>query len=66
MDYIAVAQTLLFTPGGSTEMCVSVTIVDDQVDEGNEFFTCIITVGGLQQDLVRITIIDDGKCLHEI
>ena len=67
MDYIAVTQTLLFIPGGSTEMCVSVTISDDLVAEGNEFFTCIITVGGLQQDLVQITIIDDdSECLHEI
>ena len=60
-------RALTFTPGGSTEMCVSVTIFNDQVFEGNEFFTCIITVGGQQQDLVQITIIDDdGKCLHEI
>ena len=66
MDYIAVTETLIFTPGGSTEMCVSVTILDDSVDENSEFFTCIITVGGLQQDLVQITIIDnESKYLHE-
>lgn len=62
-DYITVSEILTFRPGGVAVMCVDVTINDDMVDEDDEFFTLIITVGGQQQASAPITIIDNGIIL---
>ena len=54
------SQSLVFIPGGPTEMCVNVTAFEDDIGEDDEFFTCILT-GQQPTVTVRVTIIDDGK-----
>ena len=57
MDYGSVSQTLQFTPGGITRMCVVLSITDDQIGEDSEFFT--LTING--QPSTTVTITDNGK-----
>ena len=54
-------QSLVFVPGGPTEMCVNVTAFEDEIGEDDEFFTCILTGPVPPPVTVRVTIIDDGK-----
>lgn len=54
-DYAAVAQTLIFTPGGSTRMCLSIFIVDNTIVESTEVFTLTLN----SQAAATVTIIDD-------
>ena len=60
VDYVDVSEPLVFVPGGPTIMCVDVVILEDGVEEDDEFFTCIIT--GPVPPPVTVTItISDGQ-----
>ena len=60
-DYVGVSQLVTFDPG-QTHKTVSVTLVDDAVDEGAQSFTVgLSTLNGLTGERVlgRVTIVDD-------
>src|SRR5262249_49821272 len=77
VDYIAVSQTLTFTPG-LTKIDVPITIVDDTLAEGNETFIVRLgqrdaitgaVIGGVTNGTINprvlgdatVTIVDDDK-----
>ena len=55
-DYRNVVERLIFTPGGPTRMCLTVTIVNDAIEENTETFTLLLN----SQPAATIAIIDDG------
>ena len=55
-DYSSVSDSVTFTAGASTRMCVNLVILDDQIGENDETLTCRLSTG----PSVPITIRENG------
>ena len=59
VDYNRVMETLVFTAGGSTRMCVDLVIIDDEIGENSETLTLSLNSG----PQATVTILNNGRTL---
>lgn len=62
-DYRSISEELTFTNGGSTTMCVQLTIINDEIGENDEFLTLRINGVNLATATIRGNGI--GKLKHD-
>ena len=55
-DYSSVSDSVTFTAGASTRMCVNLVILDDQIGENDETLTLRLSTGRT----ATVTIRDNG------
>ena len=70
LDYMLPQPVDITFPRGQQEVLVPITILDDNITEGNESFTVALTSSGdvvfTQQDTTIIIIDNDGKPVNKI
>ncbi len=71
MDYLPINTTVIFTPQSSASMCITVTIIDENIPEIDETFSINLSTGDnlvqfATQSLTVTIPSNDGMLLNEI